>query len=250
MQPSDLPQRLSQIVTRWSLVFQAHQDQADAATVAQNVLMQRYCRAIYRYLLGAVRDANVADDLSQDFALRLVRGDFKRADPGRGRFRDFVKTCLYHMVIDYQRGKKLGQADSGIVTNIEGREDTPDEIMEKEFLASWREELLTRSWEGLAALEQETGQPFYTMLRFRADNPKVRSAEMAEQLQTRLGKPLTDVAVRKTLQRARDKFADLLLEEVARSLQTSDVAEIERELIDLNLLSYCQDALKQFGHKG
>ena len=81
-------ERLSRISTMWSLVFQAHAGKVDAAASAQNVLMQRYGGAIHRYLLGALRDADAAADLAQEFALRFVRGDFRRANPERGRFRD------------------------------------------------------------------------------------------------------------------------------------------------------------------
>jgi hypothetical protein len=49
--------------------------------------------------------------------------------------------------------------------------------------------------------------------------------------------------VRQTLHRAREKFAVLLLDEVARSLQTDDLDRIEQELIDLGLQSYCRSAL-------
>ena len=43
----------------------------------------QHCGAAYRYLLGAVHDPDAADDLCQDFAVRFLRGDFRRADPGR-----------------------------------------------------------------------------------------------------------------------------------------------------------------------
>ena len=55
--------------------------------------------------------------------------------------------------------------------------------------------------------------------------------------------------MRKVLQRARERFAGLLLEEVARSLQSSDIAEVEQELIDLDLLSSCRAAPERFGQK-
>jgi hypothetical protein len=50
--------------------------------------MGSYHRAVHRYLLGALRDEDAAEELFQEFALRFVRGDFRWADRGRGRFRD------------------------------------------------------------------------------------------------------------------------------------------------------------------
>jgi RNA polymerase sigma-70 factor (ECF subfamily) len=246
--PNDQPHHLSRISTQWTLVFDAHTEQADQAMRAQQELMQRYCGAIYRYLLASVRDPDAADDLAQEFALRLVRGDFKRADPDKGRFRDFVKTALYHLIVDYQR-RKARRRTEPLDPDTPDLAAAEDSVLpsDQEFLARWREELLNRAWESLAAVEKETQQPFYTVLRFRAENPEVRAREMAQRLQGPLGRLLTEVNMRMTLHRAREKFADLLLEEVCRSLETSDRERLEQELIDLDLLSYCRTALDRFG---
>jgi RNA polymerase sigma-70 factor (ECF subfamily) len=69
---------------------------------------------------------------------------------------------------------------------------------------------------------------------------------MARQLGEQLGRPLTDAGVRQVLHRARDRFADLLLDEVARSLQTAEADRLEQELIDLDLLPYCKPALERY----
>ncbi len=74
----ELDERLSRISTFWSAVHVAHEDPADARQAAQNLLLERYSGAAYRYLLGAVRDPDVAAELFQDFALRFLRGDFQR----------------------------------------------------------------------------------------------------------------------------------------------------------------------------
>ena len=59
------------------------------------------------------------------------------------------------------------------------------EAADREFLARWREELLGRMWEALAKLEESTGQLLYTILHFRAANPDMASAQMAEVLGVR-----------------------------------------------------------------
>jgi RNA polymerase sigma factor (sigma-70 family) len=244
--PTDLPHRLSQIATRWTLVFQAHHDPGEQAALARQALVLHYRRAIYRYLLGAVRDPDAADDLAQEFALRLVRGDFRRADPGRGRFRDFLKGALSHLIIDHHRRRRPTQLSSDVPEPFEHPPEMPSD---QEFLARWREELLNRAWEGLLALEQQTGQPFFTALRLKADRPDLRSAGLAAELAGRLRKGYTEAAARKLLQRARAHFADLLLEEVARSLDPPEPAAVEQELIELDLLAYCRDALDRFARK-
>jgi RNA polymerase sigma-70 factor (ECF subfamily) len=233
-------QRLTQISTRWTMLCEAHAG-ADAATAAQASLLQRYTRPVYRYLLGAVRDPDVAADLAQEFVYRFLRGDFRRADPERGRFRDYLKRALCHLVTDHHRARQAWPrqlAEAGAEPAAPAAEE-PDR--DREFLAAWREELLKRTW---AALAQ--AQPTYhAVLRFRVDNPEVSSPQMAEQLTAQLGKPLTPDGVRKALERAHNKFADLLLNEVASSLQAPSLPDLRDELRELDLLKYCQSALKR-----
>jgi RNA polymerase sigma factor (sigma-70 family) len=243
MERSELHDRLSRISTQWSLIFQAHEGTASAERAARQALMQRYCGAVYRYLLGITRDPDAADDLAQEFAIRFLRGDFQRADPGRGRFRDFLKAALRHLVVDHHRRKR---AEPGRVAVDDVSPDAlaePPAEPDDGFLETWREELLARAWEGLVEVERRTGQPYHAVLRLRAEQPELRSAQMAERLSAVLGRPLTAVGVRQTLHRARDQFADLLLEEVARSLPRPTREALEEELVELKLLEYCRPAL-------
>lgn len=85
MTRSEGADHLSGITSCWTLVDAAHHGPEDAAKLARSELMQRYAGAAYRYLRGALSDPDAADDLAQEFALRFARGDFQRADPGRGR---------------------------------------------------------------------------------------------------------------------------------------------------------------------
>jgi RNA polymerase sigma-70 factor (ECF subfamily) len=95
----------------------------------------------------------------------------------------------------------------------------------------------------LSAVERQTGQPCYTVLRLRADFPTLRSPELAEKLSERLGRPITAVAVRQSLHRARDRFADFLLDEIRHSLDDPTPDRLEEELRDLGLYDYCRPAL-------
>src|SRR5262245_99982 len=106
MSSSDDTDRLSQIRTRWSLLVQAHRSSAGPAHEAQAELMERYSGAIYRYLLAALGNPHDANDLAQEFAVRLLEGRFERASPERGRFRDFLKASLRNLVTDHHRKKR------------------------------------------------------------------------------------------------------------------------------------------------
>jgi RNA polymerase sigma factor (sigma-70 family) len=241
------PSRLSRIKTRWTMVYQAHRGVGDQLTSAQKWLLLRYYRSAFRYLRALVRDVDVAEELTQEFVVRFLRGDFKRADPTRGRFRDLLKRALRHLAIDYWRHKRVEKERMGLPISEEllgtaiPNFDTTE--ADRTFLRGWRAEMLGQAWRALARFQQRTRWCYYTVLRFQFDHKKKRASELAQLLSARLGKPLNENAFRQLLSRARQKFADLLVTEVARSLATTDPDAVTAELIELNLLSYCRRSL-------
>lgn len=244
MDSPDLESHLSQIQTLWTLVREANAGSAEKGT-AQRQLIDRYGGAIRRYLRGVLRNSEAADEVFQEFAIRLVHGDLSGADPERGRFRHFVKGVLFHLVADHHRRQQRHPHQLNSAVPEPAVADQLPEDEDRAFQASWRDELLARSWQGLEANEQATGQPFFTVLRFKVDHPAMPSAKMAEELSARLGKRITAASIRQTLHRARDKFADLLLDEVVNSLDRPGADELQEELIDLELLDYCRPALER-----
>ena len=251
MEPDDLNDRLSRLGTRLTVWLQAHQGVGEAAILARQQLLLRYYGAVYRYLLSMVRDPAAAEELTQEFAVRLLRGDFKHFDPQRGRFRDFLKVAVRHLVIDYWRQQKKlhennpqplqpGQAEQVV-------DNPPDAVLDQTFVDKWKEELLGRTWEALAAHEKESGQAYYTVLRFKTSQPTTRSVQLAALVSAKLGRILTGANLRQLLHRARKRFAELLVDEVARSLDTSEPDQVAEELIALGLLSYCRSAVTPGG---
>lgn len=238
---AQVDEHLSQIETMWTVVRKAHGSEGTSVGAAQERLLHRYSLAVHRYLRGALRDPEAADEVFQEFALRFVRGDFKRADPERGKFRRFVKTALYHLVIDYQRRRRLRPLGDDVPEPAAEFESLADS--DARFTADWRAELLRRTGETLAEHDRQSDQHLFTVLKLRADYPALRSAELAERLAALLGKPVNSGWVRKRLHQAREKFADSLLDEVANSLESKSVDDLEEEVIDLGLLDYCRFAL-------
>jgi RNA polymerase sigma-70 factor (ECF subfamily) len=236
MDPDHLEQRLSDMSTLWTKLLQAHQG-TTGAEVSLAELLLRYSGAAYRYLLAAVREPDVADELSQEFAVRFLRGDFRRADPQRGRFRDYLRTSLIRLVNDYHRARQAWPRQL--------HSDAPEPAApaagsgEANFVASWREELLERTWRALARVNPT----YHAVFLFRIENPDVAAPQMAEQLAERLGKTYTSAAMRKTLQRAHEKFAELLLDEVSASLPDATLQALREELQELDLLRYCRALL-------
>lgn len=238
-------EHLSHIVTMWTVVFKAHGDEDAALSRARALLLERYAGAIYRYVLASVKDPAAAEDLAQDFALGMCKGLFKNANPQKGRFRDYVKTALAHLVHKYyQKQKKLPVGMGESVPEPEAATEEPRG--DESFVNNWRQELLARAWDSLAEVEKTTGQLFHTFLEYRTKSPDTSSAQMASVFSKKLGKPLTAQGVRQTLHRARQKFSELLLEEVARSLESRDKAALEQELLDLGLFEYCKDTLQRW----
>src|SRR5262249_21827995 len=201
MKQPDPNQRLSRISTLWSLVHRAHRGPAEAANSARQRLLERYGGAVHRYLRKLLRDPDAVDEVFQEFAVQLLHGGLRGADPHRGRFRNFVKGTLIHLTADYRKRQQrwpgpLPDDGTTVMADPGGGES------EDQFAESWRDELLARTWAALAETDAQAGQPFYAVLRFRADHPELRSPRMAELLATQLGRPFTAAGVRQTLHRA------------------------------------------------
>jgi RNA polymerase sigma factor (sigma-70 family) len=243
---------ISRIVTAWSMVREAHGDHT-AVQSAQQRLLDRYGGAIRRYALSALRDEDAADEVFQEFALRFVRGDFGNVDPERGRFRAFVKTVVYRLIVDYQRRAKKRGRETPMHSNVaEPETDAPESKDEDDalFRTSWRDELLARCWQRLEDDERQSGKPYHSVLRYRVDHPDLRSPELAAGLSEKLGKPINAGAVRVILHRSRELFGELLLDEVTESLANGSLDEAEQELIDLELHDYCRPALEKRREQG
>jgi RNA polymerase sigma-70 factor (ECF subfamily) len=241
----NLNEHLSRISTQWSVLFDANRG---TASPAQEKLLRRYSGAVYRYLYAVLRDTHAADELAQEFALNFLRGGFRGASPDRGRFRDYVKASLFNLIRGHHRQRLRQTPRSDVADDELTTEDVLAE--DQRFLEGWRDELLARVWEALLLYENDTGRPFHTLLKYRVRNPDTSSAKMAAELGQQLGQKLTAAGVRQTLHRAREAFGDLLVEEAARSLETTDRDAIAQELIDLGLHAYCKDAIDRWRGAG
>lgn len=241
---SDHPSRLSQIPTLWSMVRQAHGDDVPAARPAQEQLLVMYGGAARRYLRAALRSEEAADDVFQEFSLKFLRGDFRNVSPDRGKFRQFLKTCLYRMIVDHQRRQKKrplgGMEAEHVAAEVEV---PPDAALDSAFIKGWRDELLARSWRRLEDDERTTGKPYHTVLRLRAEQAQASSTELAALASEKLQREITPANIRVLVHRARELFAECLLAAVADSLPGSDREQVEDELIELQLLDYCREAL-------
>jgi RNA polymerase sigma-70 factor (ECF subfamily) len=231
----------------WTQLVRAQDLDADPDRKALAQLVDRYHPAAYRYLLACTGREDDAADLFQEFALKLLRGEFRRADPSRGRFRDYLKAALANMIRRHA-GRAARESPGGDQLPEAADAAPPAHESDEVFLANWRNALLDWAWEGLRQAETRSGTPYHTALRARADFPDESSAALADRLTARLGPPtpFTDAGVRKLLQRGREVFIDLLVAETARSVPTDDRDRLEEELIVLGFHAYCKHALDRW----
>jgi DNA-directed RNA polymerase specialized sigma24 family protein len=176
---------LSQMSTRRTMIFQAHSGSPDEAHIAASRLMCRYAGAVHRYLLKALKDPDAADELDQEFARWLLRGDFNQSDPNRGRFRDYVKRAVQNLIIVYQGCKRPGVSlDAHAIEPAAAEPGIAD--FEQQFIDSWRKDLLERAWSSLEDLERTIGEGYQTVRRTKVSHPDLTSDKLARQLSTTL----------------------------------------------------------------
>lgn len=215
--------RLDQISTRW-----------DAVRDPVRFVM-RYAPAIEHFLRVLVKNPQDAEDVSQEFLAGVFRRGFPPESNLHGRFRNYLIAAVRNSARAHFRRKSLAIIQNTDLDSLpDPRESQAD--AERQWLDSWRKCLLDRVWDALENHERKSPDSHYHLvLRLAADNPDADSQTLAGQA------GLRPDAFRKQLSRARRKFADLLVDEVARTLSLPTPEAIDEELIDLGLLPYVRD---------
>ncbi len=107
---------------------------------------------------GAVIASDQAQDLTQDFFIRVLEGRYlDRADPEKGRFRSFLLTSLKFFVADEEDRQRARKRGGGMVVPLEfssgeeryQREPAHDETPERIFERRWALSVLDRVVEKL-----------------------------------------------------------------------------------------------------
>ena len=126
--------------------------------------MLRYAKAIRGYVGALIREEQDADEVAQEVLVRLLRGDFGRADPERGRFRDLLRVAVRNLVRNFYNSKNRRTGVDYDVNEAPDRE-TEDALAEQD-LARWRQSVLQMAWEGLEEYQRKhAGSVAYTVLR-------------------------------------------------------------------------------------
>src|ERR1051325_963836 len=109
-------------------------------------LCENYWYPLYAYLRRRGYPADQAQDLTQDFFIRVLEGRYlDRADPEKGRFRSFLLTSLKFFVADEEDRQHAHKRGGGAVVSFEfssgedryQREPAHDETPERIFERRW-----------------------------------------------------------------------------------------------------------------
>lgn len=231
---------LCELATQWSLLRLAHDDAMSGSDAARKSLLLRYSAAVRRYLGAIVKDSHAADEVAQEVMVRMMRGDFGVADRERGRFRDLLRHAIRNMVRNHytKENRRRGvELDDEL---LPAGDDSPSDP----WLGEWVRTVLDMAWRALESYQAATpGSVACTVLRLRQDYPDDDSEALAARLSAAAGKSFNAAGARQQLRRARLRFAQLLVEELARGLRDPSPEAIEQELSNLGLLEYVRDFL-------
>lgn len=152
--------------TAWSLIDGA-KDRSGSAEMA-NRLLCRYWKPVYCFLRARGYPVSTAEDLTQEFFLRLLERDWLcRADATRGRFRTFLLTLLVRFLSDQgaQRIRRQQHFERGIVPVSALRAEQPggwepvvQESPEAVFCESWARALLEHACQEVGGLYAAEGR--------------------------------------------------------------------------------------------
>ena len=213
----------------------AAQGPSPAAQEALEKLCSTYWRPIYGFVRRQGIEPEEAKDLTQGFfALLLKRRDFDTVRKEKGRLRSYLLTSLKHfltnernraMAIKRGEGQRLISLDQLHERECAGFEPTETLTPEQIFERRWAMTVLNQV---LARLEEEhcaagKMQLFDRLQKSFTDEPNRSSqVEIAHEL------GMTENAVFQAFHRFRERYRELLREEVAHTVAVA--VDIEDEL--------------------
>jgi len=215
---------LDRISTRWSEIHDVEH------------FLVRYSASVRRYLEAMLGPGPDADDVCQEFFLRVVKTGFVRASAHRGRFRDYLKTSVRNAALSHLRKKQTEARTTGDHFLEDTIPDISESDVDRAWLADWRNVLLGRAWQELESHQQRSpGNLFHTVLRLSVDHADEDSTALGGRASKLAGRPLRADAYRKQLSGARRLFAQLLVSELAETLQDPTPENLEEELVETGL---------------
>jgi RNA polymerase sigma-70 factor (ECF subfamily) len=235
-EPDSAPATHGQFTTtHWSVVLAAGQSASPATATALEQLCRAYWYPLYAFVRRRGHAPADAQDLTQGFFAYLLEHHLvARADPEAGRFRSFLLGSLKHFLAhEHERATALKRGGGHPVLSLDALDPeqryalepadaaTPETIFDQRWARQQIENALGR----LRAEYAASGRgPLFDLLKDYVWGEKnaLSLAGIAEQLE------LSEEAVKKAVQRLRQRFRDALRAEVAQTVTTPD--QIDEEL--------------------
>lgn len=226
------------LTTRWSLVAAAQDGDSAEAREALAALCGAYWYPLYAFIRREGHDPDRAQDLTQEFFARLLEKDYLAAvDRRKGRFRSFLLTACKHFLAN-ERDRALAQKRGGGRSVVPIDFDVADGRYSREPAhALTAERLFQRRW-ALALLEQvlarlreefrSAGKGAH-FERLKVTLTGEKGAPAYRQLGGELG--LSEGAVKVAVHRLRQRYRELLREEIAQTVD--DPEHVEDEIREL-----------------
>ncbi len=221
--------------TRWSVVLAAGGSSSPGAREALERLCHAYWFPLYGYVRSKGFSPHDAEDLTQEFFARFLASDALRTvSEERGRFRAFLLASMNHFLAnewERLRAQKRGGGQTPLSLDAATAEErlqmepTTDLTPERLYERRWALTLLDTVLERLGAEMTAAGKSatFNALRVFLSDAQGTMSYPEAAM---RIG--VTETAARKSVQRLRQRYRELLREEVAHTVGAPH--EVEDEL--------------------
>lgn len=224
--------------THWSVVLRAGQLNSAESEAALATLCETYWPPLYAFVRRLGRSPEDASDLVQEFFARLLEKNYiAAADPTRGKFRTFLLTAFKRfMANEWDKTNRLKRGGGQVHISLDSRdfedrglaEPSHNETAEKAFDRRWALKLLDVVLSRLEEEFVEAGKATqYQSLKIflMPESGEARQAQVAADLGT------TESAVKSSVHRMRQRYRELLREEIGNTVST--MSDIDDELRDL-----------------
>lgn len=234
--PASVPGGACFRTTHWSLVAQAGGQESEEAHRALESLCRSYWYPLFAYVRYRGYPAHQAEDLTQAFFVQLLSKNYLAgADRTRGRFRTFLLTSMNHFLAnqwDRDQALKRGggcefvslsaAADPGELPHDPGHQLTPERLFEKRWAEAVLGQVLERlrsEFDGANVKRFEVLKPFLVEVK-----GAISYLEAAQVL------GMTESAIKSAVHRMRQRWRELMREEIAQTLNAATASEVDEEI--------------------
>jgi len=219
--------------THWTVILSSQQD-LERRKSAFSQLLGLYWKPLYFYVRRKGLNIESAKDAVQGFFAHLLERDFlARLDPGKGRFRAYLRTAIDHYLVnqyEHDSAWKRGGRVEIVPLDFDAAEHTygsgtgrPEEAFDRE----WALEVMERATARLRREFEEgiRGGPFEVAMKYFGFGEPPSYADASASC------GMSVAQFKAFLHRTRARFRGLVREEVRHTVP--DEREAEAEMADL-----------------